>query len=279
MNTQSDSTQIMALFYFTTTMMVFVGTCGIASLPDFDSIDESLDFRNELAPKPSHPDCNACFTHHSCMDKLLANRMSIGMENKEIVSDDAKETKSIMDDHCMSIRGFEISWVIVSGLVLRLGTNNMNYDPATSIKTLVAKNGGSYKKFCTQAKTMQHALACLKEDFGPHKLVKQFLEELAKAKNYCLAIMQAVCKLRSHLRRHGDTQNKDFQCEGKALTLRSMNAMIKDHQMQDKFIIESSMPMTPTTKEAEIQESSDDELESNETFANGFKQRESCSAC
>ena len=70
--------QSMALFYSTTTMMVFVGTHGIVSLPDFDYIDESFDFLNELATKPSHPDHHACFTRYSHMCKLLVNRMNIG---------------------------------------------------------------------------------------------------------------------------------------------------------------------------------------------------------
>ena len=95
--------QSMTLLYSTVTMMVFVGTYGIASLPDFDSIDESFDFRNELVPKPSHSDHHACFTRHSYMGKLLDNRINMGMENKETMSDNAKETKSIMDDYCMSI--------------------------------------------------------------------------------------------------------------------------------------------------------------------------------
>ena len=127
------------------------------------------------------------------------------MENKETMSDNAKETKSIMDDYYMSIRGFEMTWSIASGLVPRLGTNNMNYDPATLIKTLVAKNGGSCKKFGTQAKTMQHTLACLKEDFGRHKLACHFLEELGKTKTCHLAIIPILSKLRSHLRHYGNT--------------------------------------------------------------------------
>ena len=59
LNVQSDSIQSMTLLYSTVTMMVFVGTCGIAFLPDFDSIDESFEFRKELVPKPSHQDHQA----------------------------------------------------------------------------------------------------------------------------------------------------------------------------------------------------------------------------
>ena len=87
------------------------------------------------------------------------------MENKETMSDDAKETKSIVDDYYMSIRGFEMIWAIVSGLAPRLGIKNVNHDTATLIKILVAKNGGSCNEFFTQAKTTEHTLDCLKEYF------------------------------------------------------------------------------------------------------------------
>ena len=139
-------------------MMAFDGTYGIVFMPDFDSIDESFDFRNELVPKLSHPDHHACFSRCSCVEKLLANRISIGMENKEIASDDAKETKSIMDDYCMPIRGFEMTCDIISGLVPRLGTKNTNHDPTTLKKTLVAKNGGSCEKFSTQFSLLERRL-------------------------------------------------------------------------------------------------------------------------
>ena len=109
-----------------------------------------------------------------------------------------------MDDYHMFIRGFDIAWAITSGLAPRLGINNVNHDPSTLIKTLVAKNGGSCKKFFTQAKTKQQNPSCLKEDFGPHILVCQFLEEIGNTKNYYVAIMHILSKLRSHLRRHGD---------------------------------------------------------------------------
>ena len=65
---------------------------------------------------------------------------------------------------------------------------------------------------------MQHTLACLREDLGPHKLVKQFIEELAKKKNYCLDIAQVLSKLRSHLRRHGDAQINIFNMKTKIST-------------------------------------------------------------
>ena len=157
----------MALLYSTATVMVFVGTCGIASLPDFDSIDESFEFRKELVPKPSHQDYQdhqACFTHCSCMGKLLTNRINIWTHCKDAASGNAKETKSITGDYSAPIRDFDMAWAIASWLVPRLGINNVNHNPSTLIKTLVAKNGGSCEKFCTQAKTIQHTSSWLKED-------------------------------------------------------------------------------------------------------------------
>ena len=135
-------------------MMVFVGTHGIVSLPDFDNSDESFDFREELVPKPSHPCHRAYFAWCSYMDKMLANLINIGMCNEEAMSYNAKETNCILDDYCMSIRGFEMTWAITSGLAPRPGVSDVNCDPSTLIKTLVAKNGGSRKKFCTQAKNI-----------------------------------------------------------------------------------------------------------------------------
>jgi len=55
---------------------------------------------------------------NSYMDKLLADRMNIGMVDKEAISDNAKETKSTLDDYCMLIRGFDMSWAIISELVI-----------------------------------------------------------------------------------------------------------------------------------------------------------------
>lgn len=110
------------------------------------------------------------------MRKLLANRLNIGMDDEDIISQQAKETRRIIGDYNMSVQGFEMSWAIISSLVPRLGINNMNYDPSTLIRDLAIKNGGSYDKFCTEVKSMQSTLLNLNEDFRPHKLCKQFLE-------------------------------------------------------------------------------------------------------
>ena len=60
-NIQNDSIQSVTLLYSTVTMMVFVRTYGTVTLLDFDSIDESFEFRKELVPKTSHQDHQECF--------------------------------------------------------------------------------------------------------------------------------------------------------------------------------------------------------------------------
>ena len=58
------------------------------------------------------------------------------MDNKDITSGNAKETKSIMVDYYMFVQGFEMTWAIVSGLMPRLGINDVNYHPSTLIKNI-----------------------------------------------------------------------------------------------------------------------------------------------
>ena len=156
--THSDSIQSMTMFYSSIALMTHVGTHGIVSLPEFKNIDENFNFRHALVPPPGHPDRETCYQHYSCMDKLLANRLNQGIEDKNVISVESKETRSIMDDYYMSVKGFEMSWAIISGLVSRLGINTVECDPNKLVKTLAVKNGGSYKKFCTQAKSIEHAL-------------------------------------------------------------------------------------------------------------------------
>lgn len=280
-----DSIQTMTLFYSTISMMVFVGTYGTVSLPIFDKIDEHFDFRNELVPKPNHPNYQHCMNHYNYMDKLLANKINVGINDTNIISNNAKETRIILNDYYMSTNGFEKSWAVISGLVPRLGNNNMNYDPMSLIKTLVVKNGGSYRKLYIQAKNIDHTLSWLKEDFGPHKLIMQFLVELSKTKNYYLAVMVILSKLRSFIRRHGDRKFNIFKYEGEVVTVKSLHEMIKMHRIQDKFILESSSVITPAINEIaineiEIEDASDEEaLESYKAFFKNFKKKESCPAC
>ena len=61
----------------------------------------------------------------------------MGLEDKDIISNDTKETKNILEDYELSVKGFEMSWAIISSLVPRLGINNMQYNPSALIKTLV----------------------------------------------------------------------------------------------------------------------------------------------
>lgn len=185
-------------------MMIFVGTHGTVSLPMFENIDEHFDFRNELVPKPTHPNYQTCLNHYYFMDKLLANRINVGVTDAEIMSNNSKETKLTLNDYYVSTNGFDVSWAVISGLAPRLGNNNVNYDPISLIKTLIVKNGASFQYFYVQDKNMQCTLNWLKEDFRPHKLMLKFLEELARTKNCYLSVMVVLSKLCSFLRRHGD---------------------------------------------------------------------------
>ena len=143
---------------------------GIVSMPEFDSIDENFNFRDELLRRSTHSKYHACLQHCNYMDKLLANRLNVELEDKDIVSHEAKEIRSTLDDYFMSTKGFKMSWVILSSLVPRLGTNNLNHDSASLIITLVVNNDGSCKKFYTQEKKTKYVLLFLKKDFRPHKL-------------------------------------------------------------------------------------------------------------
>ena len=94
------------------------------------------------------------------MDKLLANKINMQLMDKDIISVTAKETKLILDDYYMSTNGFDMSWAVISGLVLRLGVNNMNYEPISMMKTLIVRNGSSYLKFYNLNKKL-YILICM----------------------------------------------------------------------------------------------------------------------
>ena len=79
-----------------------------------------------------------------------------------------------MNDCNISVQGFEMAQATTSGLVPRLRTNNIDYNPATLIKKLAAKNGGSYNKFYIEAKLVQNTSLHLKEDFVPTNYTSNF---------------------------------------------------------------------------------------------------------
>ena len=85
--------------------------------------------------------------------------------------------------------------------------------------------------------------------------------------------MPILSKLRSHMRRHGDTQINILQHDDDDLTLRSIANIAKEHRTQDEFIIDYQAHTIPTAREATLSEASD-ELECYETFFNNFKKRE-----
>ena len=89
--------------------MIYVGTHGIVSFPEFKNIDVNFNFRHVLVPPSDHPDRETCYQHYTYMDKLLANRLNQGIEDKNIISVESKETYSIMSNYCILVKGFEIS--------------------------------------------------------------------------------------------------------------------------------------------------------------------------
>ena len=71
----SDVIQDMKTLHGHASILFFVASNYSVVFPDFDSLDESLSYRKELVPKPTHPSClqfNSRFEH---VDKLLANRL------------------------------------------------------------------------------------------------------------------------------------------------------------------------------------------------------------
>ena len=76
---------------------------------DFNSVDKSFIFQNKLVPKPVHQDYLSYFNHCNYMDKPLAYHINIKIVDKEVTWDNIKETKSILDNYCMLIRGFDMS--------------------------------------------------------------------------------------------------------------------------------------------------------------------------
>lgn len=71
-----------------------------------------------------------------------------------------------------------------------------------------------------------------------------------------------------------------FKYEGYVASIKSLHVMIKEYRIQDKFILESPMSFTPTTREVEIEDESDEEaLESYKAHFKNFKKKENCPAC
>ena len=112
--------QSMSLFYNGVDLDAFVGTNILVSLPNFEDVDESFNFKTCLVPPSNHYDYQRCIQHYNYIDKLLAYRLRNGINNNEIISNEAKETKSELEDCIATSEGFDMTWSMLSSLVSRL---------------------------------------------------------------------------------------------------------------------------------------------------------------
>ena len=103
---ENDVTQSMSLFYNNEELAMFVGSNGLVSLPKFEDIDESFNFKAYLVPPTNHYDYPRHVHHYECVDKLLSNRLRHGIGNNEIIYNEAKETKSALDGYITTSEGF-----------------------------------------------------------------------------------------------------------------------------------------------------------------------------
>ena len=72
------------------TLMACARSYRVASSLEFKNVDENFRFRDELAPMLTHTECNVCNQHCSYVSKLLANHLNTRMDDKNIMSINAK---------------------------------------------------------------------------------------------------------------------------------------------------------------------------------------------
>ena len=189
-------------------------------------------------PQNSAPDHTICKCHYDYFVLLLASRLKNGLHDTNIVSTKVKEVRSELDLHKKSFDGFDMVMSILKLLVPRLGSNAMSYDPATLILTLKVSHLGSFKAFHLKAKEAEDILGCLKEDYGPHKLLLRCLNELNNIMNYRTAMSSRLIPLRRHIRVHGDTSSHIFEHGGVPLTIDMVRSDIIEHRLNDSFIFD-----------------------------------------
>ena len=74
--------------------------------------------------------------HYEQIDKLLSNRLRNGIDNNDVISNEAKETKSVLEDKITTSEGFYMTWATLYSLVPLLGSNTLSCDPNDLIKTI-----------------------------------------------------------------------------------------------------------------------------------------------
>ena len=125
----------------------------------------------------------------------------------------------MLDLHNKSSDGLDIILTILQHFVPRLGHNALERDPATLVLVLKASSRGSYKSFHSKAQEIEDILNCLREDYGPHKLILRQLEQLNSTSNYRHAVSIILISLHHYLRKHGDTKNHLHLHDSKLLTI------------------------------------------------------------
>ena len=204
----------MSLFDKYVVLAMFVSTNWLVSLLNFKDIDASFNFKKYLVPPSNRYDYQLCVRHYDRIDKLLENRLRNGLNNNEIISNRAKETKSELEDCITTSEVFDMTWAVLSSLVSRLGSNTLEYDPNDLIKTIKSKNIGLYEYSCVKYKSAEHTLLHLREDFGPPKLLIRRLEESHDIGNCKHSIQSIFIDLRENVYAFGDIKNNVFHCQG-----------------------------------------------------------------
>ena len=152
----------------------------------------------------------------------------------------AKEVRSVLDLHNKSSDGLDIILTILQHLVPRLGHNALEHDPATLVIGLKASSRGSCKSFHSKAQEIEDILNCLREDYGPHKLILRYLEQLHSTSNYRHAVSIILISLRRHLRTCGDTKNNLYLHDSKLLTIGIIREELIEHRLSDTFLVDPS---------------------------------------
>ena len=83
-------------------------------------------------------------------------------------------------------------------------------------------------------------LCCIKEDYGPHKLVTRCLEQLYRSSNYKYSVTSMLLPLRRHLRQHGDSYKNIFLFHSSVLTIDIIREEIIEYRLDNTFQFDKS---------------------------------------
>ena len=83
-------------------------------------------------------------------------------------------------------------------------------------------------------------LNCLREDYGPHKLLLRHLDQLNSTSNHRHAVAVLLISLHRHLRKHGDTKDNLCFHDSELLSISAMREEIIEHRLDDAFKFDTS---------------------------------------